>query len=234
MADELLKIKEQVYKDPRPAEAFVGFHQRTRSRKPNFVYELVRLTMTAIYVPLNRVTAIDEQNVPAKGPVILVPNHFSFIDHFYLGFYIRRRVQFMAKSQLFTKPMQWMFSPGGVFPIRRGEQDQEAFITAHAILNRQGAIVMYAEGGRSRTGELGEPRPGAGRLALESGVTVVPVAISGSQYKKLRFPPVTVQYGKPVRFEKIAKPTREQQLAASRMIFDRVKEMYAELGRQGH
>ena len=64
--------------------------------------------------------------------------------------------------------------------MRRGHHDEEAFITAYAILDRGGCVLMYAEGGRSRTGGLGEPRPGVGRIALESGVPVVPVAIHGS------------------------------------------------------
>ena len=63
-------------------------------------------------------------------------------------------------------------------------------------------LLIYAEGGRSRSGELGEPKPGIGRIALESGVPVVPVAIHGSAgvrgWKRFRFPKVTVQYGEPI------------------------------------
>ena len=112
----------------------------------------------------------------------------------------------MAKSQLFKRPLQFIFSHGGVFPILRGRRDEEAFKTAHAVLERANLVVMYAEGGRSRTQELGEPKPGVGRLALETGVPVVPVAIAGSakvrNWKRLQFPKVTVQYGDPVRFER--------------------------------
>ena len=134
--------------------------------------------------------------MPATGPVILAPNHFSFMDHFFAGAFIRRRVRFMAKSQLFVPPMQFIYSHGGVFPVRRGYQDEEAFVTANGILQRGGAIVMYCEGGRSRTGELSEqPKRGIGRLALESGAPVVPVAIHGSSkvrnWKRLQFPKVS-------------------------------------------
>ena len=87
----------------------------------------------------------------------------------------------MAKSQLFKPPMQFIYTHGGVFPIRRGHHDEEAFITADTILERGGVIGMYCEGGRSRTGQLSEKaKPGIGRLALESGAPVVPVAIHGS------------------------------------------------------
>jgi 1-acyl-sn-glycerol-3-phosphate acyltransferase len=96
---------------------------------------------------------------------------------------------------------------------------------------------MYGEGGRSRTGKLGEAKPGVGRLALESGVPVVPVAIHGSQgvrsWKRLQFPKVTVQYGEPITFPRVDDPDREQQLAAANTIFDRVKAMFAELDEHG-
>ena len=109
----------------------------------------------------------------------------------------------MAKSQLFKPPViDFIINHGGVFPVRRGQHDEEAFITAHTILDRGGMVLMYAEGGRSRTKELGEPKPGLGRLALESGVPVVPVAIHGSEHvreaKRGVLPKVTVQYGEPI------------------------------------
>ena len=119
--------------------------------------------------------------MPASGPVILAPNHFSFMDHFFVGTAIRRKVRFMAKSQLFQPPMQWIYTHGGVFPVRRGFADEEAFTTANSVLARGGCVAMYSEGGRSRTGKLSDTvRRGIGRLALESGATVVPVAIHGS------------------------------------------------------
>jgi len=88
-------------------------------------------------------------------------------------------------------------------------------------------MLIYAEGGRSRSGGLGEPRPGIGRLALESGVPVVPMAIHGSAgvrgWKRLRFPKVTVQFGEPLGFPAEAKPTRERQQEVANEIFDRVR-----------
>ena len=164
---ELVELKEQVYKDPRPKEHFDRFHERTRTREPDFIYEVVRIVMSLIAWIFFRVRGVHPERVPAVGPVILAPNHFSFLDHFFLGVALRRKVHFMAKSQLFKPPMESIYTHGGVFPVRRGFADEEAFTTAVTVLDRGDTMAMYAEGGRSRTGELSDrPRRGIGRLAL--------------------------------------------------------------------
>ena len=231
-------LKPQVYKDPRPAEYFTRFHEWVRTHRPGWVYDAVRVVLTPIAVLLYRTRAIDSTNVPADGPAIVAPNHFSNMDHFFAGVYLRRKMQFMAKSQLYGNPiLNYIFRVGGVFPVRRGHHDEEAFITARAVLARGNCVLMYCEGGRSRTGKLGKARPGVGRLALETGVPVVPVAIHGSlgvrKWRKLRFPKVTVHYGEPIAFDIVEDPTREQQLEAAERIFTRVREMYAELDEKG-
>src|SRR5579871_2303556 len=120
---DLAPMRAQIYKDPRPKEYFDRFHERARTREPNWVYEAVRVVTSLYAYTLLRTRPIAVENVPGKGPVILAPNHFSFMDHFLMGCYIRRKVRFMAKSQLFKPPMTWIYSPGGVFPVRRGARD---------------------------------------------------------------------------------------------------------------
>src|SRR3954462_12138261 len=188
------------------------------------------MVLTPYLLIVHRARALETTHVPEAGQVIIAPNHFSFLDHFFVAVYLRRKVHFMAKSQLFKRPMQFFYTHGGVFPVRRGFADDEAFKTAHTILDRGDIVLMYPEGGRSRSGELGEPKRGLGRLALESGVPVVPAAIVGTQkarnWKRLNFPKVTVLYGEPVRFEKIEEPTAEQQQDAAQIVFDHVKALY--------
>jgi 1-acyl-sn-glycerol-3-phosphate acyltransferase len=234
----MAEIKPQVYKDPRPESYFTPFHEWARTRDVGWTYEFVRMLLTPVAMLLYRTRGIQTGNVPASGPAIVAPNHFSNMDHFFTGVYLRRKMRFMAKSQLFSNPiLEYIFRVGGVFPVRRGYHDEETFITAHSILDRGQCVLMYCEGGRSRTGGLGEPRPGVGRLALESGVPVVPVAIHGSlgvrKWRKLRFPKVTVQYGEPIAFDVVENPTREQQLGAAERIFDSVREMYSALDAHG-
>jgi 1-acyl-sn-glycerol-3-phosphate acyltransferase len=230
-------MKAQVYKDARPAEHFTRFHERTRARRPDWAYELVRLVLTPYLLFLYRARCIDSHQIPADGPAIIAPNHFSFLDHFFVAVYLRRKVHFMAKSQLFQRPMQFIYTHGGVFPVRRGHHDEEGFRTAHAVLARGDIVVMYAEAGRSRSGELGKPRHGLGRLALESGAPVVPTAIAGTErarnWKRLQFPKVTVQFAEPIRFEQVDEPTKEQAQTASEIVFERVRELHTRLRSEG-
>src|SRR5271167_837552 len=153
---DLAPMREQVYTDPRPKEYFDRFHARARTREPDWVYEMVR-EMTSLYAyTFLRARAISVDNVPGRGAVILAPNHFSFMDHFLMGCYLRRKIRFMAKSQLFKPPAQFIYSHGGVFPVRRGSADEDAMFTAEQILRNGGVVAMYCEGGRSRTGRIAD------------------------------------------------------------------------------
>jgi 1-acyl-sn-glycerol-3-phosphate acyltransferase len=241
MAEQLVEMKAQVYKDPRPKEYFDRFHERARRREPDPMYEFVRSVVTVIAYGFFRMRPVAAEQVPVHGQVILAPNHFSFFDHFFLAAALRRKVRFMAKSQLFEPPLQAVFTHGGVFPVRRGHRDEETFVTALSILERGGCVAMYPEAGRSRTGSLSPTvKPGVGRLALQSGAPVVPVAIHGSSrvrnWRRGQFPKVTVQYGDPIRYAVVADSSRDQQQAVAEEIFAEVRELYAgleQLGRGG-
>ncbi|HVP01917.1 MAG TPA: lysophospholipid acyltransferase family protein [Solirubrobacteraceae bacterium] len=234
----LAKMREQVYKDPRPLSELQKYYDWPLTHKPGWVYDIVRVLMS-LYAWIGfRTTCIDAQKVPTSGPVIFAPNHFSNIDHFFLGVSTRRKVQFMAKSQLYKGWFAWVMKRGGVFPVRRGYADDLSFQVANSILSRGGTICMYCEGGRSRTGHLAErAKRGIGRLALESGATIVPVAISGSQrvrnWKRLQLPKVTVRYGDPLRFEVTHDATREQQQAVADEIFAEIRVMFEDLEARG-
>jgi 1-acyl-sn-glycerol-3-phosphate acyltransferase len=226
-------MKPQVYKDDRPAEYFDQFHASAR-RGVGWTYTFVRIVVSLPALLLYRVRAIGVENVPKSGPLVLAPNHFSQMDHFFIGLFLRRKIRFMAKSQIFGPPvLTYVFKHGGVFPVRRGHHDEEAFRTAFTIVDQGGMLLMYAEGGRSRSGRLGEPKPGIGRMALETGAPVVPVAVHGSdearRWKRLRFPKVRVQYGEPLKYAVEAQPTRERQLEVAAEVFDRVREMHSAL-----
>ena len=122
------------------------------------------------------------EHVPATGAAIIACNHKSFLDPFFIGMALPRHVHYMAKKELFGGPFGWLLSRLGAFPVRRGESDAEAVATARTILANGGVLVIFPEGTRvDRRDALGAPHHGAGRLALEAGVPIVPAAIAGTE-----------------------------------------------------
>jgi 1-acyl-sn-glycerol-3-phosphate acyltransferase len=231
---EQRRLKPQVYIDGRPAAHFERYHRWARSHRPDWVQDVLRLVMLPLCALLYRTRADHPEMLPGAGPAIIAPNHFSAMDHFFCGIYVRRRIRFMAKSQLFKGALGWALQHAGAFPVRRGQRDEEAIVTALAILRSGGVVVIYPEGGRSRTREIGQrARAGVGRLALESGAPVIPVAIEGSvgvaDWKRLRFPRVVVRYGTPMRFEQVQQSSHEQQQQVADEVLDEVRELYVGL-----
>lgn len=153
------------------------------------------------------------ERIPDEGPVIIAPNHKSFWDAFFVGVAAPRPVRFMGKNELFSGPKGRLFVRLGAFPIRRGDADEDAMETARTILRQGGVLALFPEGTRIRDPEaLGEPRSGAGRLALETGAPLVPAAISGSERLFLGPLPkprrVALSFGEPIAVDGL-EPSRE-------------------------
>ncbi|HEX4719228.1 MAG TPA: lysophospholipid acyltransferase family protein [Thermoleophilaceae bacterium] len=189
------------------------YHQRTRTKgvnKPLFWTARALLGIAIqFYFSLERT---GRKNIPKKGPVILAANHRSFLDPFIVGCCMRRPVYFVAKQELFQKRWQgWLLNRLGAFPIRRGESDEESLATARGVLERGEALVIFPEGTRMRNGPLGRPKRGVGRLALETGAPVVPIAILGSERArrgfKIRPVWVRVRCGRPLTFPRMENPS---------------------------
>ena len=123
------------------------------------------------------------EHIPPEGAAIVVPNHKSFWDSFFVAAATRRHLRYMGKSELFEGPWGKLLIRLGAFPVRRGQADAEALETAREILRQDGLLAMFPEGTRIRDPEeLGSPRKGAGRLALETGAPLVPAAITGTDH----------------------------------------------------
>jgi 1-acyl-sn-glycerol-3-phosphate acyltransferase len=147
------------------------------------LYALAKIVLTPLLRFWFRLHVEGGENVPAEGPAIVAPNHKSFLDAFFVGLAQKRHVRFMAKVELFTGPLAWLFPRLGAFPVRRGESDAEALDTARAILRGGGLLVVFPEGTRvDEPDALGSPHHGAGRLAFETGAPIVPTAIVGTSH----------------------------------------------------
>ncbi|MFL5894242.1 MAG: lysophospholipid acyltransferase family protein [Thermoleophilaceae bacterium] len=189
------------------------YYERTRTKgvnKPLFWAARLLLGFAIrIYFSLERT---GRENIPRTGPVILAANHRSFLDPFIVGCCIRRPVYFVAKKELFDKRWQgWLLNRLGAFPIKRGEADEQSMATARGVLERGGALVIFPEGTRIRKGGLGRPKRGVGRLALETGAPVVPIALMGTDRARrgLKIRPVWVRVrcGRPLTFPRVEHPS---------------------------
>jgi 1-acyl-sn-glycerol-3-phosphate acyltransferase len=146
------------------------------------LYALVRGVLNPVFRIWFRMHVSGIDCVPREGPAIIAPNHKSFWDSFFLGIAIpHRHLRFMGKTELFQGPRAWLLVRLGAFPVRRGESDADALETARVILSQGGLLALFPEGTRIRDpDELGNPKRGAGRLALESAAPLVPAAITGT------------------------------------------------------
>ena len=164
--------------------------------------------------------------VPRSGPMILASNHLAVADSFYLPLVVSRRITFLAKAEYFTGTglkgwcSRWFYTAAGQVPIDRSDADsaQSALDTAERILKEGKLLGMYPEGTRSPDGRLYKGKTGLARLALQTGVPVIPVAMIGTNVvnppgsKMWRFGRVQVRLGKPMDF------SRFEGLAGNRFI----------------
>ena len=188
------------------------YHERTRRRGVHpLLYWPARWLLKSFLLVYFRARRLGCDHVP-DGGVILAANHRSFLDPFLIGACIGRPSYFVAKQELFRNPLiGWFLNCMGAFPVKRGESDEESVATALALLERGQAVVIFPEGTRIRTGSLAKPRRGVGRLALESGKPVVPVAVAGSERARngWRIKPVKVHIrcGPPLTFPRVEEPS---------------------------
>jgi len=191
------------------------------------LYYVVKYTAALIFRILCGFTAAGKKNVPKTGPVVIVPNHKSFWDPFFVAIVLRRPVHFMGKAEHFEGPMAGIFLRLGAFPVRRGESDSEALDTARAILARGDALALFPEGTRVRDEGLGSPKRGAARLAIEAGAPLVPATITGTEKRRWPLPRrVRIVFGEPVSVEGL-EATPEDAATAIGTVWPQITEEYA-------
>jgi glycerol-3-phosphate dehydrogenase (NAD(P)+) len=221
------------------SECLQRFRARALTRGVNPVlYWTARAVLLPFFLVYFRLQRSGCEHIPRSGPLLLAANHRSFLDPFVIGALTRRPVYYVAKRELFSKRWQgWLLGALGAFPIDRGAGDAAAMATARAILRRGDCVVIFPEGTRVRRGPLGPARRGVGRLALETGVPVVPVAVLGTEDVRrgwrVRPRKVRLRCGAPVRFPTLASPSPALAAAVTERVWARIALQWEWLGGRG-
>jgi glycerol-3-phosphate dehydrogenase (NAD(P)+) len=199
------------------------------------LYWPLRAVLLPFFLLYFRLERIGHERIPGSGPVLLAANHRSFLDPFVIGALTRRPVYYVAKRELFERRWQaWLLNGLGAFPIDRGAGDEHAMATARAILERGDCVVIFPEGTRVRPGPLGKPHRGVGRLALQTGARVVPVAVMGTEDVRrgwrIRPRKVRIRCGVPLGFPTVDEPSQSVALAVAGRIWACVSLQWEWLG----
>jgi len=151
---------------PRPA------HGMSRS------YRLFRRCVIALGRILLGFEALGEEKVPREGPLIVASNHARYLDPILVCMAVPRRMQWMAKKQLFVFPYRWLFEFIGSFPVDREGGGRAGLRAALTFLTEGWALGIFPEGTHRDDGSAREAKSGAVMLAVRSGAPVLPVYVA--------------------------------------------------------
>ncbi|GFN30622.1 lysophospholipid acyltransferase family protein [Paenibacillus xylaniclasticus] len=184
------------------------------------LYVFCRTVLRLVYRFLFRLEAEGVHHVPASGPVILCSNHLSNFDPPTIGIQLERKIQFMAKKELFDIPLFGrLITALGAFPVKRGGVSKEAIRSSIELLSAGGMMGIFPEGTRHSNGEAA--KKGAAMIALRSGAVIIPVYIDGN-YKLFR--KTVVRYGPPVDLSDIiAEPSTDSLERVTQRIMEHIR-----------
>jgi 1-acyl-sn-glycerol-3-phosphate acyltransferase len=219
-------------------ERLLRNHAYTREHGVNWLlYLLARLVLGPFFRVYFRLSRHGREHARVKGGLIVAANHRSFLDPFVIGASLpwRKPMNYVAKRELFERRWQgWLLSRLGAFPIRRGESDEEAMRTARMVVERGGTICIFPEGTRIRAGSLATPKRGVGRLALQTGAPVLPVAMLGTEQVRrgwrIRPRKVRLRFGRAMTFPRSERPSPALAATVTGRIWPNIELQWEDLG----
>jgi len=195
------------------------------------VWRVGRVTIQPLTKLLAPLRNYGPERVPLEGGVVLAMNHFSWLDPPAFGSACPRTIHFLAKSEIHSHfGLGQLIRAFGTRSVRRGESDREAVRAMREIVREGHALGLFVEGTRQKTNVPGEAMPGAGMVALQEDVAVVPAAIYGSfEWRPWNHHPVSVVWGTPMTFEGIARSGKGYR-EASLLIQEEIHRLWRWLG----
>lgn len=174
------------------------------------LYLILRPIAILFFKILFRIKVFGKKNIPEKTGFILASNHKSYLDPVALGVASSRKLNFMARHDLFCNPLfSWVISTLGAFPVKRDSADLSALKEAMRRVKNGDVLVVFPEGSRRINAVSSQqPQPGIGFLVAKLDVPVIPAFIRGTEValpkgtKFIRPTEITVYFGKQIHIEK--------------------------------
>ncbi len=193
--------------------------------------KLLRGPAWVLFMPFYRVKIVGHQNIPKTGGFILAPNHVHWADPVVVVIKIKRYLRIMGKAEIFkNKFIGWFFLNAGVFPVDRGSGDEQALNGSVELLKNGEALLMFPEGTRSKTGELGRIKSGTAVIASSAGVPIVPVYIKYHVGRIKFFKKTIITVGEPI--EAVMTTTKEEAIQSARQLTKQLKQQIIKLSEE--
>jgi 1-acyl-sn-glycerol-3-phosphate acyltransferase len=167
-------------------------------------YQFIKYLIGTLALVIFGWRATGQRNMPRSGGVLLVSNHLSYLDVFFLGVPLRRPLNFVARSTLFVPVLAFLMRSVGAFPIQREGMGASGMKETLRRLRAGGIVTLFPEGTRSVDGQLAPLKSGIAVLVARAGVPVVPAGLAGTfeiwpRSRKVPVPnAIRIHYGLPI------------------------------------
>jgi len=178
-------------------------HQQYPYPRRWLVRAVLRRLSAAVLATLTHLKIVGQENIPEKGPLLVVANHFSFIDPVAMISAVPWPIEFVGGFQMPNAPdiVKWLPKLWGYYPVYRGSFSTDALRAAEAVLDQDGVLGIFPEAGNWAT-VLRPARPGAAFLAVRTGAPVLPMGFANlnrvfPSLRSGRRAHITIKIGKP-------------------------------------
>lgn len=192
------------------------------------LYNIAKGIVWVFFHSFYRVKINGRENIPDDMGALICPNHFNLLDPLLVAICIKQPVKFMAKYELFQKPiLGFILKKIYVYPVKRGEADLSAIKHTLRILKDKQLVGIFPEGTRVKGEKLGKANPGVAVFSIKTGSPAIPVLISGNY---IPFTKMIITIGKPVDLVqyKKEKMTNDYYLEISQIIMQKIEELKKE------
>ncbi|TCS95497.1 lysophospholipid acyltransferase family protein [Hazenella coriacea] len=195
------------------------------------IYAIAKWVIKMFLHTYHRVEVYGMEDLPRQGSLIVVGNHVSYLDSFYIASLLPRPVHFMARQESFAHPItRRLLHFAGAFPVNREKPEIRTMRTALRYLEQQEVVGIFPEGGIDGDGSFQEIKQGASYLATKGNCPILPVYIEGTQIalpegqKWIKPIKITLYVGNPIIPPDVGS-SKEKQLLVSEQIQQQLRSL---------